>query len=483
VARAKVIPENVLPLDPAGRTAALRDSVQRGLRVLQDSSDTFLANGFVKQSGCVSCHHQTLPAVALGLARERGFVVDEPALARQLHRQLESWSKSLDAAYEMFEPQPDSPANLGYGLFGLKALGYASNELTEAMVWFLAASQLEDGSFPGYDRRPPMEEGQVIGTAMAVGALRKYPQPLGVVDVARTVGKARAWLMKVIPQDPNQQVFRLLGLGWAGASASELRPLAAKILSAQRPDGGWAPLSTLGSDAWTTGLTLFVLHEVGGLAVSDARYRRGVDFLLRTQFADGSWWVPTRTWPLQPHFDSGFPHGKDQWISAGGTAWAVIAMMNELPPVVRREDLAAPQVLMARHPQASSESSGTVAAAVPPSGVAAAALFDRDIRPMLERSCAGCHSGEKPKGGYDLTTRELALKGGQSGEPAIVPGHGERSPFLRFVQDRVEDLEMPPLGKRGKFPALTKEETGRLRAWIDQGAVWPEGVSLQTSGK
>jgi hypothetical protein len=121
--RAKVAPENVLPNDPAGRTDGLRDSVQRGLRLLQDSSDRFLANGFVRQSSCVSCHHQTLPAMAFGLAQERGFALDEAALARQLHRQLEFWSKSRDAAYEMFEPQPDSPSNLGYGLFGLKALG------------------------------------------------------------------------------------------------------------------------------------------------------------------------------------------------------------------------------------------------------------------------------------------------------------------------------------------------------------------------
>ena len=94
-----------------------------------------------------------------------------------------------------------------------------------------------------------------------------------------------------------------------------------------------------------------------------------------------------------------------------------------------------------------------------------------------------CHSGEKPKGSYDLTTRDTALKGGQSGEPAILSGKSDVSPLIRFVQDQVEDLEMPPLGKREKFPALTKDETVRLRTWIDQGAVWPEGVTLRASGK
>src|SRR4030095_3370212 len=126
-----------------------------------------------------------------------------------------------------------------------------------------------------------------------------------------------------------------------------LKRIGREILSAQRADGGWAPLPTLASDAWATGLTLFALHEVGGIAGSAGRYRRGVDFLLRTQFADGSWRVPSRTWPLQPHFDSGFPHGRDQWISAGGTAWATIALLNEIEPVTRGESFPTAQMLMA----------------------------------------------------------------------------------------------------------------------------------------
>jgi hypothetical protein len=59
--------------------------------------------------------------------------------------------------------------------------------------------------------------------------------------------------------------------------------------------------------------------------------------------------------------------------------------------------------------------------------------------------------------------QDTALSVGQSGEPAIVPGQVEQSALLRFVQDQVEDLEMPPLGIREKFPALSKEEISNLR--------------------
>ncbi len=58
------------------------------------------------------------------------------------------------------------------------------------------------------------------------------------------------------------------------------------------------------------------------------------------------------------------------------------------------------------------------------------------------------------------------IKGGQSGQPAIIPGQPETSPLLRFVRDQVEDLEMPPLSRRAKYPALTKLETETLRDWI-----------------
>ena len=80
----KNIPQNPVPADTAARTSPLRVSVQRALDLLQRSSDGFLANGFVQQYGCVSCNHQTQPAIALGRARARRFRVAEDSLARQL---------------------------------------------------------------------------------------------------------------------------------------------------------------------------------------------------------------------------------------------------------------------------------------------------------------------------------------------------------------------------------------------------------------
>ena len=62
------------------------------------------------------------------------------------------------------------------------------------------------------------------------------------------------------------------------------------------------------------------------LSIGSAVYQRGLAFLLRTQRPDGSWFVASRSFPIQPYFETGFPHGPDQFISAAATAWAVAAL-------------------------------------------------------------------------------------------------------------------------------------------------------------
>jgi hypothetical protein len=71
-----------------------------------------------------------------------------------------------------------------------------------------------------------------------------------------------------------------------------------------------------------------------------------------------------------------------------------------------------------------------------------------------------------------------SLKGGAIGEAAIIPGHGEKSPLLDYVSGSMPNLKMPPKSQRKKFPALSTDEVGILRAWIDQGAEWPKGTPL-----
>jgi squalene cyclase len=88
----------------------------------------------------------------------------------------------------------------------------------------------------------------------------------------------------------------------------------------------------LASDAYATGDALYGLYESGSLATSDPAYQRALGFLLKTQKPDGSWYVKSRAPKFQPYFESGFPYGHDQWISAAATAWAATALANGITP-------------------------------------------------------------------------------------------------------------------------------------------------------
>ena len=109
-------------------------------------------------------------------------------------------------------------------------------------------------------------------------------------------------------------------------------------------------------------------------------------------------------------------------------------------------------------------------AKLPPPSTKQGVTYAADIKPIFEKSCVKCHSGEKPKGKYHIDNLAAAIKGGESGDAAIIPGNSAKSPLVSYVSDLVEDMEMPPTDKREKYPALTKEQIGLIRAWIDQGA-------------
>ncbi len=98
--------------------------------------------------------------------------------------------------------------------------------------------------------------------------------------------------------------------------------------------------------------------------------------------------------------------------------------------------------------------------------------FVKDVRPILERSCFGCHGPEKQKNGYRLDVRAVALKGGESGERAIVPHDAKASPLIRYVSGEDEEMLMPP--KKSDATRLTAEQVATLRAWIDAGPAWPD---------
>jgi squalene cyclase len=122
------------------------------------------------------------------------------------------------------------------------------------------------------------------------------------------------------------RIYQILGLAWAGEPTARLKPLAAALLSEQRNDGGWAQLPGLESDAYATAQAIYALRIGAGLPANHASVARGIAHLVQTQLDDGTWHVRRRAFPFQPTMPSGFPHGRDGWISASATSWAVMAL-------------------------------------------------------------------------------------------------------------------------------------------------------------
>ncbi|MEC7883340.1 MAG: c-type cytochrome domain-containing protein [Verrucomicrobiota bacterium] len=96
--------------------------------------------------------------------------------------------------------------------------------------------------------------------------------------------------------------------------------------------------------------------------------------------------------------------------------------------------------------------------------------FVTEIEPLFNRSCMKCHGDKNPKSNYRMTSRKLALEGGELGV-AIISGNSEKSPLVHYISHLVEDMDMPP---EGKAPTLNQKEVALVRGWIDQGAVWPD---------
>ncbi|MBL9169730.1 MAG: PSD1 domain-containing protein [Verrucomicrobiales bacterium] len=100
--------------------------------------------------------------------------------------------------------------------------------------------------------------------------------------------------------------------------------------------------------------------------------------------------------------------------------------------------------------------------------------FATDIEPIFKSSCVSCHGAEKQKGGYRLDSKAAAFRGGETYTAPILAGDSSASPLVHLVAGLVADSKMPAKGD-----PLSAEQIGLIRAWIDQGAAWPESTQSE----
>jgi Squalene-hopene cyclase C-terminal domain len=172
-----------------------------------------------------------------------------------------------------------------------------------------------------------MESSQFTMTALALRVMQTYGPRDRARELAQRTQRARAWLLRAEARTTEDMAFRLLGLKWAGGNLAERRKGIEELCAGQRPDGGWAQLAGMPSDAYATGQALFALNQAGEVAVTDPVYQRGTRFLLQTQDDDGSWFLNKRALPGNNYFDAEFPHGQSQYASFAATCWATMALL------------------------------------------------------------------------------------------------------------------------------------------------------------
>jgi ankyrin repeat protein len=313
----------------AGPTPAqLRDAAARNLALLQASQK----NWFEVQR-CDSCHHQYQPALAYRAAREHGIPFDEAIARADAARAFTYADLDKNVQYSwVLEPAVDD----AFRLIAADAAGVRPSLSTAVMARMLTARQNRGGDWPSHRQRPPSSYSNFTFTALGVRAIQLYAHPTQRADVAAHVVLARRWFLSHTPVDTEERTYRLLGLKWSGGSRASLLAATRDLANTQEADGGWASLDGRVSDAYSTGQALVALHDGGGVPISDANWRRGIDYLLKTQAADGSWHTATRLHPpaplSPPYFESGLPYGHDQFLSAQGGAWAVMALAYALGP-------------------------------------------------------------------------------------------------------------------------------------------------------
>ena len=311
------------PADPPpafAPAATARAAVLRSLPLLQRT-----AIQFYKRSGCVSCHNNSLTQMTVAAARRKHIPVNEPEARQDIGFVVRDIEATRDQALQNIVSPGGSAATTGYILMGLWAEGHQPDAATDALVRLLKLRQQPDGHW-GIGYRPPSESSQFTATAVGLRGLKLYGRRRGNFAYDAEIGAAVSWLESARPQNNEDRTFRLLGLTWGGASDAVRTSATGELLATQRSDGGWAQLNSMSSDAYATGQALVALREAG-MSADERPYRRGVEFLLKTQLADGSWFVRKRAHAVQIYFESGFPHREHQYISAAATNWATHALI------------------------------------------------------------------------------------------------------------------------------------------------------------
>ena len=304
---------------------AIRQAIAKAIPLLEAGSQ-----GSAEQRQCFTCHSQAMPVLALAEVRKRGFAIDQQNFERQVQHTYDHLQRGKQN-YLTGQGQGGRAITAGYALWALEAGQRPADETTAAVTLWLLQHQRESARRRHPGSRPPSSGSDFATSYVALRALEKFATDDQQEEFESRKKKLAEWLLAAKPADTEDRVFRLWALAYLAPGTEAVEEAAAELIERQNDDGGWSQTSDMASDAYATGTALTVLHEAYGLAADERARQRGIQYLLDSQLDDGTWHVATRAKPFQTYFESGFPHGKDQFISIAASSWATVALALTLP--------------------------------------------------------------------------------------------------------------------------------------------------------
>lgn len=319
----------------AGVAIDVQTATRRGLDLVMQA-----ASNWPKNRTCFSCHHQTLPMLAMVEASRAGFTVDPAKLKSQAditRAYFEARIGDMDEGHHV----PGGAGTAAYGLWALSLDGRPADRTSTAIVTYLlqiqgvvrlqgrspaSLSKISDGRWIASCKRAPLQGSEIGDTVLALIGIEKYASESQRAPAARARAAAEKWLAQAPLKNQQDRLWRLWGLNYLGGERDAAEKTRAAILGAQHEDGGWAEAEESQSDAYSTAQTLFMLCRTG-TPLNAPTVIRARDYLIRTQHADGSWLVEShQKFKAQPYFENGDPHGEHQFVSTAATAWATAAL-------------------------------------------------------------------------------------------------------------------------------------------------------------
>lgn len=399
--------------------------------------------GYREKRRCFSCHHHTHAIIGLTEMASRGLKVNRDLLKAQFVQTV-GRTQGVEHRYLNHSNIGGGVDTTGHALLAMRTGGHLPDETTEAMVKWILKRDSGRGFWTGTKNRAPTQTSDATRTWLCLDALEHFGTNELSGQIKERKSQSREWLLEFKAESTEDASSQIRALSVIGDAGLNVKKFAIELIKQQRDDGGWAQTSEMRSDAYATGSVLITLHQYAGLGTDDAFYRRGIRFLKESQLADGTWHVKTRATPVQKYFESGFPHGRDQYISMTATCWAATAMALALPKQKKElEKLSSPLVKLSKE----SESQFL-------------ARFKKEIWPLVSNStkssCVRCHNN-RHRSSFRLTGEAEYDFATMLSNGLFHPKDPRGVLFLITSDDK--DLVMPP----SKLPRWNDEQIETLR--------------------